>query len=219
VVLGQLVNQALSNVVQPRLAGLVATGDLAGAREIYRASATWIVALTWPVNLLVAVGAPVILSVLGPGYAGGVSSLVILAAAGLVAAGTGLVDFVLITVGRTSWNLINTALALAVNVVVDLLLIPSAGIAGAAIGWALAIVIANVLPLAQVRGRFGFQPMSRGWLAVASLAVLCFAAVPAGGRALAGDGGLVAGAACGTVVYLVVLWGPWRRLVLSPAGG
>jgi len=55
--------------------------------------------------------------------------------------------------GGSGRSLLNNALALAVDLVLDILLIPSMGMLGAAIGWAAAIVVRNVLPLLQVRGQ------------------------------------------------------------------
>ncbi|MDP1849353.1 MAG: oligosaccharide flippase family protein [Solirubrobacteraceae bacterium] len=178
VVVGQLVNQAIAHSVQAQLAMALAVGDVPAARRLYQVSTAWIVAITWPVYLTVALGAPLILALIGPGYESGISTMVVLAVAGLISAAAGLVDFVLITFGKTTWSLSNTAFALLVNVVADLLLIPEIGIVGAAIGWALAIAAAKFLPLIQVGRQFGFQPASRAGLIVASLALTCFGAVP-----------------------------------------
>src|SRR6202044_2335295 len=52
--------------------------------------------------------------------------------------------------GRSSWSLANGLMAVVVNVTLDVLLIPRYGITGAAIGWAVAIIITNLTPLAQL---------------------------------------------------------------------
>ena len=151
-VVGQLVNQALSGPVQPQLSAVLARRDLAGAARIYQSSTAWLILAVWPLLLLAAVFAPAYLALFGPGYESGVSTVVTLSLAMLVATGCGLVDTVLLMAGRATWNLATTALALAVNVGVDLLLIPRYGVIGAAFGWAAAILVANLVPLAVLHG-------------------------------------------------------------------
>ena len=66
---------------------------------------------------------------------------------------------VLVTTGRSSWSLVNGLLAVVVNVGLDVLLIPRYGIIGAAIGWSAAIVLTNLLPLAQVAATVPAAPI------------------------------------------------------------
>ena len=68
----------------------------------------------------------------------------------LLSSACGQVDVVPITTGRSSWSLLNGLLTMVVNVTLDLILIPSYGITGAAIAWAVAIAVANLMPLAQI---------------------------------------------------------------------
>jgi O-antigen/teichoic acid export membrane protein len=204
VVVGQLVNQAIAYSVQPQLAMAVAVGDVPAARRLYQLSTAWIVAIVWPVHLAVALGAPLILTLIGPGYESGIAAMVVLAGAGLISAATGLVGFVLITFGKTTWNLSNTAFALVVNVVADLLLIPELGILGASIGWALAITAVNFLGLIQVGREFGLRPASRAGVIVAALALTCFGAVPGAALLLFGptSWAVPAAALVGGAIYI-----------------
>jgi O-antigen/teichoic acid export membrane protein len=140
VVLGQFVNQAISQAIQPRLAESLATADLPAAKRLYQQGTAWLVLATWPLYLLVGAYAPVYLALFGRHYAAGAAITALLAAAMLVATGCGMVDMVLAMGGRTSWNLGNVALALAVTVGADLLLIPRYGPLGAAFGLAAAVL-------------------------------------------------------------------------------
>lgn len=175
---------------------------------MYRVSTAWVIALTWPLALAVLVAAPWILNVFGRGYHSGTSAMVVMAVAVLFSSACGLVDIVLITVGRTSWNFWNTALAFVVNIAIDVLLIPRIGIVGAAIGWAVAIFVRNALALAQVGRRFGFYPLSRAVALVELGAVLCFAAFPAAASLAFGRRASVLGAALcvGALAYAFQLW-------------
>jgi O-antigen/teichoic acid export membrane protein len=179
VVVGQIATQAVWFAVQPHLAMLVASDDVDDARGLYRISTAWLVALTWPVFLASLVAAPEIMRLFGHGYSSGASSMAVLAVAMLVSGACGIVDVVLITVGKTATSLANTALALGVNVALDLALIPELGVLGAAIGWAVAIVVRNVAALVQVRRYGDFRPLSGLAVRVAGEAAVCFAAAPA----------------------------------------
>ena len=177
VVLIQFANQGLSQSVQPRLAEALSTGDTAGAKRLYQTATGWLVLVTWPVCLLVAAFAPWYLRLFGEHYASGVPVVLVLAAAMLVATGCGMVDMVLAMAGRTSANLGNVLVALIVTIGLDVLLIPRWGAVGAAVGLAGAMVVNNLLPLAQVHHGTGLHPFGPGNRTAALLALACFGPV------------------------------------------
>jgi O-antigen/teichoic acid export membrane protein len=178
VVLIQFANQGISQSVQPRLAEALSTGDRATANHLYQTATGWLVLVTWPINLLVILFAPVYLGLFGDAYVSGVPVVVVLASAMLVATGCGMVDMVLAMAGRTSWNLINVLVALAVTIGLDLLLIPAYGALGAALGLAGALVVNNLLPLIQVGRAARLHPFGPGTCAAALLSVTCFGVLP-----------------------------------------
>ncbi|GLY01054.1 MULTISPECIES: oligosaccharide flippase family protein [Actinoplanes] len=188
VVLIQFANQGLSQSVQPRLAEALSTGDREAANRLYRTATGWLVLVTWPICLLVAVCAPWYLRLFGPEYAAGAPVVRVLAGAMLVATGCGMVDMVLAMAGRTSLNLGNVLVALAVTIGLDVLLIPRWGALGAAAGLACAMVVNNLLPLAQVYRAAGLHPFGRGTRTAALLAAGCCGVLPQGAVALLGDG-------------------------------
>ena len=93
--------------------------------------------------------------------------VVILSLTMLLATACGPVDSVLLMAGRSWLSLRNSIVALAVNVGLNVVLIPLYGIRGAAIAWAVAIVVRNLLPLVQVRRHLGLWPLTRSTVAVA----------------------------------------------------
>jgi O-antigen/teichoic acid export membrane protein len=195
VVLVQLANQAISQSVQPRLAEALATGDRTTANHLYQTATGWLVLITWPINLMVILFAPLYLGLFGEGYRAGTPVVVVLACAMLVATGCGMVDMVLAMAGRTSWNLVNVLIALVITIGLDVLLIPAHGALGAAVGLACAMVVNNLLPLIQVGRTTGLHPFGPGTCVAALLSVACFGVLPrivtavtgigAGGLALA----------------------------------
>jgi O-antigen/teichoic acid export membrane protein len=212
-VVGQLAGQSLTLAVQPKLAAALARRDLGTSRTLYQTSTCWLVLVAWPLYLSFAVLAPHVLRLFGPQYTTGATVVVILMLTMLVATGCGTVDSVLYMAGRTLWHLGNVLLALAVNVTVDLLLIPQLGIEGAAIGWAAAILVNNLLPLGQVIGAVRLHPLGAGSLTAMALALACFGLLP--GAALLLNGQLpwvVVALFVGAVLYVGGCW-RFRRVL------
>jgi O-antigen/teichoic acid export membrane protein len=171
---GTFALQAVGFAIAPQIGALMARGDRAGSERLYRVATCWLVIVSWPVYLLLAVFAPVVLGLFGEGFTKGQTAMMILALATLVNVGTGNVTFVLLMAGRSTWNLANQAAALVVNVALNLILIPRIGIAGAAIAWGAAILLENGLPMIQVHRGFDIHPFGRGYLVATAGAVGCF---------------------------------------------
>jgi len=182
------------------------------------------VLLLWPLFLLAIVYGPQVLLVFGHSYSAGTTVIVVLGFAALFATACGQVDMVLITSGRSSWSLANGLLAVGVNVGVDLLLIPKYGIMGAAIGWAVAMVLTNVMPLLQLSVVYRLHPLGRGTIIACLLTGLSFGIVPLAARAVLGKTplALLAGLAAGCVLQVIGLWrfrGPLRLSAMPGMSG
>lgn len=214
-VIGQFGNMAISRAAQPRFTELFTIGDKKAANIVYQATTAWLILLNWPLYLLAIVYGPEVLAVFGHSYSAGATVMVILGCSMILGTACGQVDMVLITSGRSSWSLANGLLAMGTNVGLDLLLIPRYGITGAAIGWAVAMTVSNLLPLAQLAVTFRLHPFGRGTLIACALSALSFGVVPLAIRAGLGDGAaaLAAGVAAGCALQAVGLWrfrGPLR---------
>jgi O-antigen/teichoic acid export membrane protein len=216
-VVGQFATGAIANAAQPRLAELLAHDDRAAAKAIYQSATAWTIAMVWPVYLLCALFADAVLMVFGHGYSAGRTVIVVLACAMLFATASGMVDVVLNMAGRTSWTMANTLLAMVTMLGLDLLLIPRLGILGAAIGWASALVIQNVLPLTQLFVVLRLHPFSSAAVAAAALSVACFAVIPGLARLLwpGSVSAAAAAVACGTLAFGAGCF-RWRRLLGLP---
>ena len=149
-VFGQLLSNSIGQTIQPKLAQLMVNDERDGARQVYQVATVWLVLSSWPIYLLSAVFAEQLLRVFGRGYGTGAVVIVVLSLVSLVATASGTVDVVLGMAGRASWTMINSFGALAVDLVLNLLLIPRIGILGAALAWAAAIAINNLAPLTQL---------------------------------------------------------------------
>ncbi|WP_117211043.1 lipopolysaccharide biosynthesis protein [Allorhizocola rhizosphaerae] len=209
IVMGQLANGAISQAVQPRLAELLSTNDHAGAARLYQTATAWLVLLSWPLHLLVFHYAELYLRFFGESYVFAAPAVRVLSGAMLVATGCGMVDIVLSMAGRTTWNLMNVLLALGTMVVIDILAIPVLGVLGAAIGLAAAVLVNNLLPLAQLGWSLGLHPFGSATLTAMALTLLSFLVVPWLVRAP------IAGVCAGACVYALGLRICYRRLGLA----
>ena len=207
-VVGQLGNVAISMAAQPQLAHLFAIHDRRSANTVYQATTAWLIILTWPLYLLAVVYGPAVLAVFGHSYSAGASVMVILGLTMLLTTACGQVDVVLVTAGRSSWSLCNWLLAVAIDVSIDLALIPKHGIIGAAIGWAVALGVTNLVMLVEVGAIVRVSPFGRGCLAACVIAAVSFGAIPYGVRVLVGRGPVESGLAvlAGCVLFVVGLW-------------
>ncbi len=206
-VLGQLVGTAVQQAAQPFFAGLHTVGDRAALGELLKKATVWSVALVWPAYVVMALCAVPLLSVFGAGYEAGASSLTVLSVAMLAATAAGPVDVVLQMAGRGGTSLLITFVALAVDVVGCLVLVPRLGIVGAAAAWAAAIVVRNVATVWAVRRSPGVTAWSPLLPRVAGQALVAAGALTAVAVVL--DASLLvlsAAVLLSATLYALVLW-------------
>jgi O-antigen/teichoic acid export membrane protein len=177
IVLGQLFVQAVQQALSPQIAALFARGEARAANSVYRAATLWSMIASWPLYLVLAGFAPMLMGIFGEQYDVATDVVLILALTMLLATACGPVDSVLLMAGHSWLSLRNSVVALAVNVGLNFVLIPLYGIRGAAISWSVAIVVRNLQPLLQVRRHLSMWPLSRIHGTVALGAVVCFGGV------------------------------------------
>jgi O-antigen/teichoic acid export membrane protein len=175
--LGVFAIEGVRLAIAPQISAALAEDDPEGTQLLYRVGTWWLMALSWPLYLTLAIFAPVTLQMFGPEFVRGETALFILSLAMLIGVGTGNVTVVLLMGGKSVWVLANSAVALLVNVVLNLALIPPLGMTGAAIAWAASIVVNNVVPLGQVWRFLGLDPLGRGFVIVAGLSTACFGGI------------------------------------------
>jgi O-antigen/teichoic acid export membrane protein len=207
-VVGLMFVQAIQQVMAPKISELLAREETERATTIYRTTTAWLTAVSWPMYLMAAVFAEVLLSIFGPGYARGEPVVVILCLTMLVATSCGPVDTVLLMGGRSTLSLVNTGLALALNVGLNLWLIPPYGITGAALAWMAAILVNNLLPLAEVQRFLRMHPFGQGTVRAGGIALITFGALPLLVRETVGDDvvGLVVAGVLGTAAFSALAW-------------
>lgn len=222
VVFGQLANQAVSSVVQPRFTMILATEDDDAptlVNRVFGVSTCWSVLLAWPVYLAVAAAPAAYLGWFGASYTRGEAVVVAVVMAGgmLVAVASGPVDTLLLMSGRSGLSLANTLAALALDVGLCLLLVPRIGIAGAAVAWVVAVVVRCVLAVVQLRADIGLRLPVADLALAAALPVACVGLPVALLGVLAGLSpvGWLAVVALAGLGYGAVVWRLRRRLAVD----
>lgn len=206
-VVGQLIGTSFAASIQPQLGRHVALGEYDTVRVLYKVSAVWLVVTAWPLYLMMAMWAPLLLTVFGEAYVDGAPALVVLSLAMLLATAVGPVDQILIMSGKPTWVLVNSVVALVVNIGLNLVLIPTMGALGAALAWGLSILIANLMPLIQLYRWKRLHPVSRELGVAAGLAVVSFGSASVMGALVLGGTwvALIGATAVGGLVYLAML--------------
>jgi O-antigen/teichoic acid export membrane protein len=166
--------RATSMAIAPRLSALLSQGRRSQAQTLYQVMTWWLILLAWPIYITLAVFSPFLLGVFGTAFTAGSTALTILSVAMLVNMATGNVNAVLLMAGKSTWNLANASVVLALNVGLNLLLIPPYGIEGAAIAWAISIVVLNLAAAAEVKLLLGLEPFGRGYGLATGAASGCF---------------------------------------------
>jgi O-antigen/teichoic acid export membrane protein len=170
---------------------LLHRGDIAGAQSLYRSTTRSLILLAVPVYVLLAMFAPLALDLLGPGFESAAVPLAVLCAGAIVSFCAGPVHSVLIMGGRSGLAAANKAVVLALNVALDIVLVPTLGLLGAAIAWSACMVLDCALAAWQVRRVHGISLDARHVIAPFVVAAGC-TVLPATAALALGGGYVVA---------------------------
>jgi len=212
---------AVVQILGPFAAQLVERRDVEGLRRVLQTATRWVTMLSGPfLALLLLLGTRLVTALHQPGVMAR-HAVPILCAAFLVDAMTGPVAQVLTMSGRPALNFANNAGGLAVNIALNLLLIPRFGIDGAAIAWAVAILGINAARLIEVRLLLGIGPFGPSLWKPAAAVAAAFAAGIAVLRWTAGSAlavqmalGAAAFVACYAMVVIALRPGEEDRTLL-----
>lgn len=100
---GLLVDAALRVIVGPKASMLLHSGDQEQVRDLHRTITVWLVLFFTPIYVLLAAFSPVFLSLLGPGFVVGSTTLVILCAGAILTFQAGPIHSLLLMSGRSGY--------------------------------------------------------------------------------------------------------------------
>jgi O-antigen/teichoic acid export membrane protein len=210
VTIGQVVTQALQQVMQPRFTAILLRKDEALLHDVHRTVTAWNILTVWPVYATVAAAPAAYLAMFGSGYTGRDTwqIVVVMGLAMLFAVSTGPIDTLLLMSGRSRLSLANAVSALVVDIALCLALLPVIGVVGAAIAWACAVGLRCSLAVLQVRADLGVPFMGTEPAIAAAVSIGCFALPSLAWTALGADGLWLWASffLLGLAVYSVLLW-------------
>ncbi len=146
----------------PLASRLDASGERDEITSIYQLTTKWIFVVTFPAFLLfVAFPADILTVFFGERYAGGALALVVLSVGFFTNAAGGRNRETLSALGHTKLILAGNAVAFGLNLVLNLVLIPTHGFVGAAVASAVSNVTLNAFMFAVLWSKFGISPFSQ----------------------------------------------------------
>lgn len=213
---GEVVQQAARVAVGPQISAALARGAIDEARGIYGLVTAAMIWMAWPFFIVLAIFPDAVLSIFGPGFEDGALSLTVLSLSMGLATAAGTVQTILLMGGRSSWQLGDKSAALALNVVLNLFLVPAWGIEGAAVAWAVTILADTALVVYQVQALMGVRPHGRQLWVAAALSVGLVGSLAGASRLLLGSslGVMLTTTAVIAAVYLAASVPLRRRLGL-----
>jgi O-antigen/teichoic acid export membrane protein len=207
-IVGTFAGMAITTAFAPQISSLLGRAERARASTLFQTATVWLILLAWPIYLTVAIFAPVLVDTFGKGFEEGSVVLPIVAAGFLYSSSCGPIDALLLMGGRSTLSMMNNLIALATNIGLNLALIPSMGLRGAAIAWTASIVLTNLLPTIEVHHTMGYHPYGRAWIRAVAVSAATVAIPLLAARELIGAdraglavGLAVAGLAFATAVH------------------
>ena len=203
---GRIALEASRLAIAPQVSQHFARRAIAQVSALAEMSATWAVAVSWPLYLTLAAFSGTVLSIFGPEFSDGAQVLTLLCLGMMYAVGTGNVGMMLNMSGRSGLLAVNVWSALATNVVLNLILVPRYGAIGAGVAWVAALLVENTFGLVQT-WRMGVRAHRRPFALVAVVVGVVTAVVLLVARLALGDtwGGLAA-AVLGLSVALPIVF-------------
>lgn len=151
---------AANAIAAPLISELHAAGRKAELQRLLTLSSRVVLLFTLAVSVVLVIGGKWIAGLFGQEFVAGLDALWILLAAQAVNAATGPVGYLMTMTGHQNQALVIQGGAALINVVLNLLLIPAYGMAGAAIATASAIVFWNVIMFVYVHRQLGLRSLA-----------------------------------------------------------
>ena len=169
---------AFASLFSPMIAELHSKGDKDGLNDLYKTVTRWCMAFALPVIVIVMLVPELLLRFLGIVDSPDACLTVRIIAAGQIMS---------VTVGNTGGMLVmtnypwltfaNNVVAVILNIILNIILIPKFGIVGAAIATCIAIIVRNLAALVEVKKFLSMSPFSLSLLRVAGCVLVAGSAV------------------------------------------
>jgi O-antigen/teichoic acid export membrane protein len=152
---------SFGKIFAPVISELWEKGELSELEKTFKTVSKWVLSLGYPIFLIIMLFAPSLLKVFGDDFVNAATTLRLLAIGQIVNAAVGPAGFILSMTGRQKLNMVNSIGLAALNIALNIILIPSYGIAGAALATTIALGLLNVARVIEVKILYGFTPFRR----------------------------------------------------------
>lgn len=205
---GTMAMEAMRIGSAPIIAAAFARGQKDRANEAYQLTSVWLVLMSWPLFLMLATFAPFILGLIGDDFVVAAQAMSVMSLGILGYLLMGNINTVVLMAGRSAITATNSFVTVLVNISLNLLLVPTIGLVGAAIAWSVSLTLDSVLCLIRGYRYTGVLPPVGG-LAVASAACLIAFGTTGLGVRLLGDqeiSWMAAYVLVSVVTFAALLW-------------
>ncbi len=156
--------QSVNQIFAPMIADLHARGEQALLGRIYQTVTKWVIGFTFPFSLVLLLYAVPLLGIFGSAFVVGSGVLMIGTLGQLVNVAAGSVGSLLTMSGHQKRILQIEGIVAVLTVSMNLLLVPRLGMMGAAIAWATAAALMNLMMLYSVWRWLKLWPYNRDYL-------------------------------------------------------
>jgi O-antigen/teichoic acid export membrane protein len=163
-IVGKMFHNSIVAVAMPIVSELHSKGDQKQLAHFYQTMTKWTFSFNLPLFMVVLLFSQPILSIFGDSFVAGSMALIVLSAGNLVDAGTGICGVIINMTGHTRLNTVNSMLVFVLTLALNLLLIPSLGMMGAAIAMSVATIVLNLTRLLEVFVLFRLLPYNRSFI-------------------------------------------------------
>lgn len=161
---GRMFHDSLAEVSDPIVSDLYGRGEREELARYYRTMTKWTLTLNLPFFLVILLFPGPLLSIFGEDFVTGTLALIILAWGNLINAGTGISGVVLNMTGNTTWSLVNTIALSVLLIGLNVWLIPTWGVVGAAVASLTSMSLVNIMRLFEVLFLVRLWPYDRSFL-------------------------------------------------------
>ena len=154
---------AFAAVIPALISSIHASGDLAELKKIVSESTRWILSMAMPIILILLIEGKYILRYFyGPEFEAGYVVLVILTLGQMIKAGAGLIGVLLQMTGEHKvYMKVNIILGI-INIILNILLVPSYGMTGAAVATAFCLVMVDIICIFIIHKRLSILTLAKG---------------------------------------------------------
>jgi len=157
---------AINRIFQPIISQMYYSHKQDELNKVYRFAAKWSFILSAVVLGVITINAREIMLLPGSEFASGAGPLIIIAIGQFVNAAVGSVGLLNMMSGNSKAPLVAVICSTAVNVALNVLLIPHYAMIGAAVATAIALIINNIINFVYMYKKFKFNPFSKYYLTI-----------------------------------------------------